>query len=299
MKAGYTAIIGNPNVGKSTLMNALVGEKLSIVTPKPQTTRKRVLGIYSSEDSQIIFFDTPGILEPRYGLHQSMMNFVAQSLEEADIILVMLDVSELTNDKINDSDKILNLYLEKIKSLNKPVILALNKIDQLKNVKEVLPLIAHYSKTGFYKEIVPVSALKKASTALLLEQLIKYLPVNEFFYDSEQLSTLSERFFVSEIIRENIYLEFKEEIPYSAEVQIVQFKERERGKWLISAEIIVERDSQKAIVIGDKGSKIKYLGEKSRLEIERHLEMPVFLDLFVKVRPKWRDNTNMLQSFGY
>lgn len=292
--AGYVAIVGKPNAGKSTLMNAIVGAKLSITTPKPQTTRKRVVGIYTNKENQIVFTDTPGMLEPRYELHKVMMDYVNQALEESDVVLMIFDVREFSNGL-----KLPKHFLQAIRNTDKPVILALNKIDLLKNVKEVLPMIMHFSEMGIFREIVPISALKSAETDGLVNVLMKYLPENEFYFDEEFLSTLNERFFVSELIREQVFTQLKDELPYSSEVNIAEFKEREKGKWFISAEIIVERSSQKRIVIGEKGARIKEIGEKARREIEAHLEMPVFLELFVKVRDKWRNDKNMLRNFGY
>ncbi len=292
--AGYVAIVGKPNAGKSTLMNAIVGAKLSITTPKPQTTRKRVVGIYTNKENQIVFTDTPGMLEPRYELHKVMMDYVNQALEESDVVLMIFDVREFSNGL-----KLPKHFLQAIRNTDKPVILALNKIDLLKNVKEVLPMILHFSEMGIFREIVPISALKSAETDGLVNVLMKYLPENEFYFDEEFLSTLNERFFVSELIREQVFTQLKDELPYSSEVNIAEFKEREKGKWFISAEIIVERSSQKRIVIGEKGARIKEIGEKARREIEAHLEMPVFLELFVKVRDKWRNDKNMLRNFGY
>lgn len=292
--AAYVAIVGKPNAGKSTLMNAIVGAKLSITNPKPQTTRKRVVGIYTNNENQIVFTDNPGMLEPRYELHKVMMDYVNQSLDESDIFLILFDVTEFKK-----GFELPKQFMNAIKNTDKPLVLVLNKIDLLKNVKEVLPMIKYFSEMGIFREIVPVSALKSAETDGLINVLIKYLPENEFYFDEEFLSTLNERFFVSELIREQVFSQLKEELPYSSEVNIAEFKEREKGKWFISAEIIVERSSQKRIVIGDKGSRIKEIGEKARREIEAHLEMPVFLELFVKVRDKWRNDKNMLRNFGY
>ena len=295
-KSGYVAIIGKPNAGKSTLMNALMGLKLSIVTDKPQTTRKRVLGIYSDADTQIIFLDTPGILKPRYELQRSMMKYVDDAAEEADILAVMIDLPKYIEDPENYFSQ---EFLEIIQKIKRPKVLLINKIDLTENVKSVLPVIEETAKTGYFDDIVPISALKASNLDQLTEALEKHLPKGPFYYDPELLSTQPQKFFVSEIIREQVFNEYQQEIPYSTEVNVVEFKERETGKWYISAEIIVERGTQKGIIIGAKGSKLKIVGRKSRLEIEEYLQMPVYLDLFVKVREKWRNNKNLLRSYGY
>ncbi|MFA6569951.1 MAG: GTPase Era [Bacteroidota bacterium] len=294
-KAGVAVIVGLPNVGKSTLLNSIIGEKLSIVTPKPQTTRKKVLGIYSTEEEQIVFIDTPGHIKPRYELHRSMVQSIEDSLQETDVVLVLTDVNEYDKHEQVFSDTFMSL----LKHCGKPLILAINKIDLVRDKKTLLPIILEISKLELFDEIIPISAIKKISLDELLKVITKYLPDSPFLYDPEYLSIQNERFFVSEIIRENIFKLFGEEIPFSTEVAIAEFKERENGKWHIAADIIIERDSQKKIIIGEKGIKIKTLGEQSRIAIEQHLNLPVFLTLFVKVRQKWRNNKNMLKSFGY
>ncbi|MBX3043872.1 MAG: GTPase Era [Candidatus Kapabacteria bacterium] len=292
-KAGYVAIIGKPNSGKSTLLNSILGTKLSIVTPKPQTTRKRVLGIYSKENVQIVFLDTPGILSPKYTMQEIMMDYVSGAVSESDLLVVLLDMEKYPDEGIPES------VLKIIKNAKKPVIAALNKVDKMKDRKEILPFIDSINKMEIFNDIVPIAALKDMNTQELLSTIEKYLPEHEFYYDEDLLSTQNERFFVSELIRENIFLMTKEELPYSTEVSILEFKERDFGKWYIHAEIIVERDSQKRIIIGSGGSLIKDIGEKSRILIEEHLGQGVFLELFVKVRPKWRNDAGRLRSFGY
>lgn len=292
---GYIALIGAPNVGKSTLLNALVGAKLSIVSPKPQTTRKRVVGVRTNENHQLIFLDTPGIIDPKYELHKVMMQYVDFAIEEADIIGFMIDV--VTH--IDPKEIISSTIEENLKSSGKPSILILNKIDLLKNTKLVLPIIEAYTKSELFKEYVPISATKLAGIDELLKVFKQYLPIGEFVYDEEILSTQNERFFVSELIREKLFKMFREEIPYSTEVQIVDFVERQRGKWYINAEIIVEKETQKPIILGAGGSRIKKLGEVARKDIEAHLGQQVYLDLFVKVRKNWRNNKSMLKFFGY
>lgn len=294
-KSGYIAIIGKPNVGKSTLMNAIIGSKLSIVTPKPQTTRRNVLGIYTQKETQMVFIDTPGVLKPRYELHKSMMNFVEESLSGADIIIVIADVT-----RPETATRVLTSpFIEALKTLKKPCIAILNKMDALSDKTQALPFISALEELGVFTEFIPISALQKDNTDTLVNILESLLPEGEFFHDPEILSTMPQRFFVSELIRETVFELFKEEIPYSTEVTISEFKEREKGKWYIAADIIIEKESQKAILIGEKGSKIKQIGLLSRDKVEEHLEFPVFLELFVKVREDWRSKTTYLRSFGY
>lgn len=294
-RTGQVTIIGKPNAGKSTLLNSILGVKLSIVTPKPQTTRKTVLGIYTEDNLQIVFTDTPGIIKPKYQMQSMMMDYVDRSLEETDVICLLVDLSEY---KIGQ-EYFHSSVIEKIKRAKKSTILILNKIDVFKDIKSVLPVIAEFQKTGLYDEIVPISAKKSANTYQLIASIEKYLPEAPFLFDEDTLSTQNQRFFVSEIIREQVFFKFSEEIPYSTEVTITEFKERETGKWYISADIIVERKNQKMIVVGTNGEKIKELGEKARVLIEEHLQMPIYLELFVKVRDNWRENPNMLRSYGY
>lgn len=294
-KCGFIALIGVPNVGKSTLLNALVGTKLSIVTPKPQTTRKRVVGVRTDEDTQMIFLDTPGIIEPKYELHRLMMEYVDYAVMEADLIGFMIDVVT----QKDPQEAIQGEVEEKLRLTSKPLILILNKIDLLENTKLVLPIIDAYNKLGIFKELVPISATKLAGIDELIKVFKEYLPEGEFLYDEDILSTQTERFFVSELIREKLFSMYKDEIPYSTEVQIIEFKERQKGKWYISAEIIVEKETQKPIILGAGGSRIKKLGEVARKDIESHLGVPVYLELFVKVRKNWRNNQNMLKYFGY
>lgn len=294
-KAGYIAIVGKPNAGKSTLMNAILGTKLSIVTPKPQTTRKQVLGIYSDDANQIVFIDTPGILNPKYEMQKFMMEYVVSALEAADAIIFLVDVKKHKNELDEKSMQ----FLRAAKATKKPIIAILNKVDLYEDVKNVLPIIQQFNEMEIFEEIIPISALKETHTESLIATLVKYMPENEFYFDPEDLSTLNERFFVSEIIREQLFLSYSEEIPYSTEVVITQFREKAMGKWFISADILVERKSQKIILIGRNGEKIKKVGERARLAVEDHLQTPVFLDLFVKVRDNWRNNKNILKNLGY
>lgn len=321
-KAGFVAIIGEPNVGKSTLMNAILGTKLSIVTPKPQTTRKSVLGIHTEGDTQIVFFDTPGVLKPSYGLHHSMMEFVKSSIEGADAVLVVVDIDKLLSRKVataqrnakkgkktvsskatqpsNDGLRSLMLKLQtRLETIGKPIVVALNKMDALFDKKQALPIMDALMKTGFVTHVAPISALENKFVDELMQVLRSYMPEHDFYYDEEMLSTHPQRFFVGEIIREAVFMRYKEEIPYSTEVNVVEFKEREAGKWYISAEIIVERETQKQIIIGKGASALKELGSTARTAIEQHLETPIFLEIFVKVREDWRNNQAHLKSFGY
>jgi GTP-binding protein Era len=291
-KSGYVAIVGEPNVGKSTLLNTMLDQKISIVTNKPQTTRQRVLGILSREDAQIIFLDTPGLLKPKYLLHKEMVKHAENALTDADIILLMVDAAGSTNLPEEVTMRILPIC--KVK----PVFLVINKVDKI-NKSGLLPVIQSFVKEGLFKEIIPISALKHDNLDDLLKTLIKYLPENEAFYPKDIVSEYPERFFVAEFLREKLFEKFREEIPYSTAVEIREFKERERGKTLINADIIVERDSQKGIVIGKKGESLKEIGTEARKQIENFLQHEVFLELHVKVREKWRENETIIRKLGY
>lgn len=297
--AGYVAIVGKPNVGKSTLMNAILGTKLSIVSNKPQTTRKRVLGIHSTDTIQIVFFDTPGIIKPKYELQRTMMNYVAESINGADAILILLEAQDFGKRNVPDPTKLLSDTRAMVGTQEQPIIVAFNKMDALHDKKQVLPYMDVFLSSGFAKECIALSGLQNKYVDDLIAILGKYMPENPFFYDPENLSELPERFFVSELIREVIFHKFREEIPYSTEVHVVDFKEREQGKWFISAEIIIERDTQKRIIIGEGGVQLKAIGQQARTAIEEHLGQPVYLELFVKVREGWRENPTHLRSFGY
>lgn len=294
-KAGYVAIVGAPNVGKSTLMNALLNQKISIVTSKPQTTRRRVLGILTSENCQIIFLDTPGLVKPRYLLQEMMMRIADEAIADADVVLLMIEANvSRKNERAGDP-----VGFEKLRSAAKPVILALNKSDLVENKNEILPTIEFYQKAYPFLEIVPISALKQDGLDDLLSCLIRNLPSNPPYYPSDMITDHPERFFVSEIIREKIFEWYRQEIPYSTEVAILDFKEREKGKDFISAEIYVERDTQRGILIGKDGSSLKKVGELARKDIEGFLGRLVYLELHVKVREKWRKSEAWLRRFGY
>jgi len=293
IKSGYTAILGLPNAGKSTLLNALLGQKLSIVTSKPQTTRKRILGILSSENYQVIFLDTPGIIKPEYLLQEKMMEAVNESLKDADLVILIADV-------LADGDNMLrNEFIgENILNGRKPVLLLLNKIDLLEQDKVKL-LISKYELQGSFKKVIPVSALLNFNLEGVLNSIIESLPEGPKYYPDDIVAEESERFFVSEIVREKIFEFYKEEIPYSTEVIVPEFKEREADKYYILAEIMVEKESQKGIIIGKQGAAIKKLGLEARKDIEDFLQHEVYLELRVKVRNKWRTDEKQLKSFGY
>jgi len=294
-KAGYAAIIGLPNVGKSTLMNALLEQKISITTSKPQTTRKRILGILSEEDYQIIFLDTPGILKPVYLLQEKMMEEIDLSVKDADVFVIIYDVSSEQSFKGSEE----NEYIQKIISdQTKPKILVLNKIDTVTQA-ETVALLERFEKTNKFKSVIPISSNLKFNLKRLLDEILDCIPEGPKFYPDDIVSEETERFFVAEIIREKIFELYEDEVPYSCEVLIAEFKERENAKDFISAEIVVERETQKPIIIGKSGRAIKELGEKSRKGIEEFLGKEVYLELRVKVREKWRSNLNMLKSFGY
>ena len=294
-KTGYVAILGLPNSGKSTLLNALLGQKLSIITAKPQTTRKRILGILSEEDHQIIFLDTPGILSPAYLLQEKMMEDVELSIKYAYVFVIIYDVSSIASLKESEENEIITKIVD---DESKKKILVLNKIDTLQQDKTVA-LIERYESTKKYFSVIPVSANKNFNLERLKNDIVECLPEGPKFYDDEIVSDETERFFVTEIIREKLFELYEDEVPYSCEVLIAEFKERQNAKDFVSAEIVVERESQKPIIIGKAGRAIKELGEKSRKAIEDFLGKEVYLELRVKVRDKWRSNPNMLKSFGY
>lgn len=295
IKSGFVTIVGRPNAGKSTLMNALLGEKLSIVTSKPQTTRKRILGILSDQDYQIIFLDTPGLLNPNYLMQERMIGYINQSIKDADLLIFLVDMNsdtELKNSLRNDD------YLSIVKSVKKPKLLFLNKID-LSNQKAVEKVFNEAEKLNLFDKILPISAINIEKPDKIISLLKSYLPEHPKYYPDDQISDENERFFVSEIIREKIFETYRDEIPFSVEVLIEEFKEREGRKDYISASIIVERETQKPIIIGNKGSAIKTVGKKAREEIESFLGRSVYLELHVKVKPKWRSSENLLRNFGY
>ncbi len=294
-KSGFVTIIGLPNAGKSTLMNALLGQDLSVATSKPQTTRKRILGILSEEDYQIIFLDTPGILEPKYMLQEKMLDHVFKSSQETDVLVLIVDIE---NDK--EGKKLLNNDSVKkiIRKEKCPKILVINKIDN-SNEDEIKNISGRFSNDNLFAKIIPLSAKLKVNIRSLIESLIELLPEHPKYFPDDQLTDANERFFVSEIIRGKIFELYKDEVPYSTEVLIEDFKEREKSKDYISAAIIVERETQKPIILGKKGEAIKKLGKYSREAIDDFLQRKVYLELRVKVRDKWRTNPNLLKQYGY
>jgi GTP-binding protein Era len=293
-KAGFVTILGAPNAGKSTLMNALMGEKLSIITSKPQTTRKRVLGILTEENYQIIFLDTPGILEPKYKLQEKMMDFVNISLQDADIIVWLHDAQA---PPIEREDSALGQIYRLVKKMDVPKIACVNKIDI--DEEKTINSIKFFEESKKFNQVIAISALANVNLNMLKDFFVEHLPEHPKYYPDDDLSDENERFFVSEIIREAILELYEQEIPYSCEVVIEDFKERDGRKDFIAAIIYVERESQQGIIIGKRGSMIKKLGEKSRNGIEKFLGREVYLDIHVKVKPNWRSDDRLLRYFGY
>lgn len=286
MKAGFVAIIGRPNVGKSTLLNRMLGKKLVAVTPKPQTTRHNILGILSEEDYQIVFTDTPGIFEPSYLLQKVMVKHANQAIRDTDFTLLIVEAFSIER--------------EIVEKLKQPTILGINKIDLIKDKKDLLPIMEGYKDFPLIKEIVPISALNGEGIDKLKQILISWLPdVPEPYYPTDILSDRDERFFVSEIIREKIFYLYKKEIPYTTTVVVDEFKERPFAKHFIRAIIYVERPSLKQIIIGKGGEPLKKIGKEARKEIEILIGHPVYLELWVKVRKGWRHNLKDLKEFGY
>ena len=288
MKSGFVNIFGKPNAGKSTLLNALMGEKMAIVSHKVQTTRHRIKAILTEKDYQIIFSDTPGIIEPKYKLHEKMMQAVKGSLEDADVALLITDVRENTD----ESHAIFSAL-----KLKAPAIVILNKADTV-NDEQLKTTARFFQQQPYCKEVVALSALKKTGIEALIQRILEYLPEGQPFYEGDDLSDMPTKFFVSEIIREKIFLLYGDEIPYHTTVLVQEFKEK-TTLTKIAAEIIVQRETQKGIILGESGSMIKKLGTDARKEIETFLGRKVFLELFVKIKPKWRDNEMQLKEYGY
>lgn len=288
-RSGFVNIIGSPNVGKSTLMNALVGERLSIITSKVQTTRHRIMGIVNGEDFQIVYSDTPGILKPAYKLQSAMMKFVESALEDADVILYITDTIETPNK--NEE------FMNRLKQLGTPIILAINKVD-LSEQDKVAALVAQWAEIMPEAKILPISALHKFNTEALIKMVSEQLPEGPEFFPKDTLTDKTLRFFASEIIREKILTAYKKEIPYSVEVDIEEYNEEARID-RIRAIIYVDRESQKSIVIGHQGKMLKKVGTEARLDLEKFLGKKVFLELFVKVDPNWRNDDKKLKRFGY
>ncbi|MGM0497122.1 MAG: GTPase Era [Bacteroidota bacterium] len=288
-KAGFVNIIGNPNVGKSTLMNTLVGEKLSIITSKAQTTRHRIMGIVSGENFQVVYSDTPGIIEPHYKLHQKMVRFIDSALEDADVILYVTDMKE-------KSDKH-EAYIEKLRNTDVPVILIVNKID-ISRDQEVEEVMERWESLLPKADIMPASALKGHNLIAVFDRILELLPENPPYYSKDTLTDKPEKFFVSEIVREKIFKHYRKEIPYSTDVQVEEFKDEE-NILRIRAVISVLRKSQKGILIGDKGKALKKVGMHAREDLEAIYDKKVYLELFVKIQQDWRDKDGFLRSSGY
>ena len=289
MKVGFVNIFGKPNAGKSTLLNALMGEKMAIVSHKVQTTRHRIKAILTNENYQIIFSDTPGIIEPKYKLHEKMMQAVKGSLEDADLGLLIADAREETK----ESHAIFMAL-----HLKAPALLILNKSDAIRDDKALEAAKIFYEQQPYCKEVIVISALKNKGIEFLLERILHYLPEGHPFYEGDDLSDMPTKFFVSELIREKIFQLFQEELPYHTAVLVQEFKEK-TTLIKITADIIVQRDTQKGIILGEAGKMIKQLGTLARKDIEEFLGSKVFLELYVKVRPKWRDNETHLKEYGY
>lgn len=288
MKSGFVNIFGRPNAGKSTLLNTLMGERLAIVSPKVQTTRHRIKGILTSDDYQIIFSDTPGIIEPKYKLHEKMMQAVKGGLEDADVALLIVDIK----DDLQEADAIFSSLHLKV-----PAIIVLNKCD-VAAAEPIEKASAFFKEKSYCKKVVAISALKKNGIEGLLAEIMSILPEGAPFYTEDNLSDLPVKFFVGEMIREKIFYLYQDEIPYHATVLVQEFKEK-ATLTKISADIILQRETQKGIVLGQGGKMIKQLGTQARRDIEAFLGRKVFLELFVKVRPKWRDNELHLREYGY
>ena len=288
-RSGFVNILGNPNVGKSTIMNALVGEKLSIITAKAQTTRHRIMGIVNGEDFQIVYSDTPGILRPQYKLQETMMNYVNSALTDADMILYVTDVMERT---ANEGE-----YIDKIRESGIPVIVAVNKVD-LTNQDELEKIVGSWHLAFPGSPIIPISALKNFNLESLLNAVLAKLPESPPYFPKDQLTDKYERFFASEIIREKILINYKKEIPYSVEIEIESFNDQ-KDILKIRALIHVTHDSQKGIIIGHKGSMLKRVGTEARYDMEDFFRKKVFLELYVKVTKDWRDKPLTLKRFGY
>jgi len=288
-KSGFVNIVGNPNVGKSTLMNTLVGERVSIITSKAQTTRHRIFGIVNAEDFQIVYSDTPGVLKPNYRLQESMLKFSTSALSDADVLLYVTDVFD-TYEKNKE-------FVEKVNQNPAPLLLIINKIDLIDEDK-LVKMVEQWRDVMPRAEIIPVSAINKFNVEHVFKRIKELLPESPPFFDKDQLTDKPERFFVTEIIREKILLNYDKEIPYSVEVEVEQFKEEEK-LIRISAVIYVERDSQKGIVIGHGGKSLKKVGTESRKDIEAFFDKKVFLELYVKIAKDWRNKESKLRGFGY
>lgn len=290
--SGFVAIIGRPNVGKSTLLNAIVGEKIAIVSPKPQTTRSRITGIKTTDDAQLIFVDTPGLVRPRTVLNRHMLQIVGEASQSVDLILVV------TEARASDQVAADEFVLQHLKEVRTPVFLVINKIDRL-DKRQILPLIEAYQQRYPFTEYLPISALKGMNVDDLVRTIIKYLPEGPRYFPADQLTDQPERFLVAELIRQQVFSQTKEELPYQTAVLVEALEDTDRGVLRVAATIYVERDSQKGIIIGRKGSRLKQIGQAARQEIERLLHTRAYLALWVKVRRDWSENEELIREMGY
>ncbi|CAM3436529.1 GTPase Era [Marinicrinis lubricantis] len=290
-KSGFVSIIGRPNVGKSTLMNQVIGQKIAIMSDKPQTTRNKIQGVYTTDHAQIVFIDTPGIHKPKSKLGDFMIKVAQGTLNEVDAVLFMIDVSQ----GLGAGDKFI---IEQLKNIDTPVILGLNKIDQV-HPEELLPIISQYKQLYDFAELVPLSALQGSNVETLLQQIIRYMPEGPQYYPSDQVTDYPEQFICAELIREKILHLTREEIPHSIAVQIEDMRVKENGLVEISAVIFVERDSQKGIIIGKRGALLKEIGQQARHDIEHLLGSKIFLELWVKVKKDWRNQDAVLRDLGF
>ena len=289
-RSGYVSIIGQPNVGKSTLLNSILGEKVAIVTAKPQTTRNRILGIKNLPDAQVIFIDTPGIHRPKHKLGETMVKTAVGALQEVDLILLMVEPHEPDRNDMN--------IIALLQNVNSPVILLINKIDTLKK-QELLPIIDRFRELFSFRGIIPISAMKQDGISMLVQTICDNLPPGPHYFPDDLITDQAERFMVSEIIREKIMEMTAEELPYSVALEIITWTEREDGLISISCNIFVEREGQKAIIIGKRGAMLKAIGSAARIDIEKLLNTRVFLALWVKVKKNWRDDDRLLRELGY
>ena len=289
-KAGFVNIVGNPNVGKSTLMNDLVGERVSIITSKAQTTRHRIMGIVNTPDYQIVFSDTPGVLAPKYKLQESMLGFSEGALTDADVLLYVTDVVE---DPVKNAD-----FLAKVAKETIPVLLVINKIDLVKSQEELESIVARWKDLLPNAEVFPTSALEHFNVTNLMDRIVELIPESEPYFGKDALTDKPARFFVTEIIREKILLNYDKEVPYSTEVIVEKFEEKEKSIHIMAV-IYVERDSQKGIIIGRQGTRLKKVGTEARKDLEKFFDKSIYLELFVKVEPNWRNRDNKLRAFGY
>lgn len=291
-KSGFIALVGRPNVGKSTLLNLMVGEKVAIVSAKPQTTRSRITGIKTTEEAQIIFLDTPGLARPRNTLNRHMMQVTREAYQHVDLILLVTDAAG--NDQLAHDEFI----VRQLKEVKTPVFLVINKIDLIDH-RQILPLIEAYQRHFPFAEYVPVSALKEVNVEALLRAIVQYLPVGPRYFPTDQLTDQPERFLIAELIREQIFTQTAQEIPYQTAVLVEQTEDTDKGMLRVEATIYVERDSQKGIIIGKRGSRLKQIGQVARQEIERRLSTRVYLGLWVKVRRDWSENEQLIREMGY